>query len=480
MRSSHAFVVGDPVASDPRRTGRTLSPAWAEVDRIHEEMLWSRMDTALTVNALCRLGAAITWMALALVTGADAGWGCGMLLGGALSLLHARRRTVLTLVDNAGRFASAVRWLLPYPRVPHINPVGVIETTGALVALLGTGWIGNAFAGAPSARAAGPAALALLLLNYIGIVVNFTGHVSWELDQAAAVFVKTRAYLAPACAAVGLFLLWPGRGLEEAYPAAVVVALAGGVAILVAGWVAERCLTSAARLNAHRIHSVRRAVQAVDGGYVHQLKNIARIVYHRSDEICAGDLRERVRRLCVAISSTEQMFKGGHGQPARCVEEVVNGLLGVDERFASLRNVDADLDPRDLTSGDAELVAIAVGDLCSNALNAGASRFRVGLRAEAAKHGSWLTLEAECVCGKRLPEVPEDSSLMRLATLLHYNRGTFVICDGGGSHRFTLRWPSTSRPRARAFGGDRDEPESTDDADFFEWPRPPMTWSDSE
>jgi hypothetical protein len=176
---------------------------------------------------------------------------------------------------------------------------------------------------------------------------------------------------------------------------------------------------------------------------------MARIVYRRSGEITEGDLRERVRRLCVAISSTEQMFKNGRGRSVRCVEEVVNGLLGMDERFATLRQVDADLDLRDLTSGDAELVAIAVGDLCSNAVNAGASRFRVGLRADAAEHGSWLTLEAECVCGRSLPEVPEDSSLMRLATLLHYNRGTFLISDADGSHRFTLRWPSTGRPGSR-------------------------------
>ncbi|MBN1170713.1 MAG: hypothetical protein JXA67_00940, partial [Micromonosporaceae bacterium] len=177
-----------------------------------------------------------------------------------------------------------------------------------------------------------------------------------------------------------------------------------------------------------------------------------RILYRRSDEIPTGDLRERVRRLSVAISSTEQMLKSGRGTPASCVEDVVNGLLGLDERFAALRTVDADLDLRDLTPGDAELVAIAVGDLCSNAINANASRFRVGLRAEQAEHGSWLALEAECTCGKAIPEVAEDSSLMRLATLLHYNRGTFVICDEGGSHRFILRWPTTSRPRAWAVG----------------------------
>jgi hypothetical protein len=103
-------------------------------------------------------------------------------------------------------------------------------------------------------------------------------------------------------------------------------------------------------------------------------------------------------------------------------------------------------------------VAIAVGDLCSNAVNADARRFRVGLRAQPAEHGSWLTLEAECTCGKAIPEIAEDSSLMRLATLLHYNRGTFVIHDSEGSHRFILRWPTTSRPRARAAGG----PDSTE------------------
>jgi hypothetical protein len=453
VRTGHDFDVPDPDSDETEWDGYTASPAWAEVDRIREEMLWSRLETALTASALGRVAAAVGWMTLALVTGASASWGIAMLVGGCLALVHARRSTVLLLADNAGVFSAAVRWLLPYPRVPHINPVGVIETSGVMIANAGTGWIGGAFAGTPGARAAESAALVLLVVYDLGVIINFTGHVSWELGPAAAFYSGIRPFLPPAMAVVCVGLLWPRPEMGVAYGPAVVTVVVGGMAILLGGWTSGWFLSSAAALMTQRFHGVRRAVQAVDGGYVHQLKNVARIVYRRSDEIAAGDLRERVRRLCVAISSTEQMFKSGRGQPARCVEEVVNGILGLDERFAALRNVEADLDPRDLTAGDAELVTIAVGDLCSNAVNAGASRFRVGLRAETAEHGSWLTLEAECVCGKSMPEVPEDSSLMRLATLLHYNRGTFVISDGGGSHRFTLRWPSTSRPRARACSG---------------------------
>ena len=449
MRAGHAFALNDPDATGARVAAGGAAPsAWAEIDRIWEEMLWSRLDAAFTANALARVVAAVSWTTLALVTGADASWGIGMVLGGCLSLLHARRRTVLLIADNAGPLAPAVRWLLPYPRVPHINPVGLIEGAGLIVASVGTGRLGDAFAGTPAAVAAAPAALALLVLYIVGVIVNLTSHVAWEIGPVSAFYRRVRPYLAPAFAVTATGLLWPDRNLGAAYPAAVAIVVLGAVCIVLAGQAAAAFLASTARRLSNQVGSVRRTVQAVDGAHVHQLKNMARIVYRRSGEITSGDLRERIRRLCVAISSTEQMFKSGQGQSAQCVEEVVNGLLGLDERFEALRHVDADLDLRDLTAGDAELVAIAVGDLCSNAVNAGASRFRVGLRADPAEHGTWLTLEAECVCGRSLPDVPEDSSLMRLATLLHYNRGTFVISDGEGSHRFTLRWPSTARPGA--------------------------------
>ncbi len=116
MRIGHDFDVPDPDSDETEWDGYAGSPAWAEVDRIREEMLWSRLETALTASALGRVAAAVGWMTLALVTGASASWGIAMLVGGCLALLHARRSTVLLLADNAGAFSPAVRWLLPYPR----------------------------------------------------------------------------------------------------------------------------------------------------------------------------------------------------------------------------------------------------------------------------------------------------------------------------------------------------------------------------
>lgn len=457
----HDLAVGaSRTPSAARLVGGEESPVWAGLDRVREELLWSWMDRLLTVGALVRVVVAVLWTAMAAATAATIWWGVAMVIGAALSLLHARRGTVLLIADHAGPLAPAVRWLLPYPRVPHVNPIGVLETLGVLAASVGTGWMGAAFDATAGSRAAGSAALAMIFVYDVSFVVNLTGHVTWQFEPIGAFYRRIRSITAPGIALIAMAVLWPSRGLGSGYPSSVVVVLVGTVAMALTGVVAKRLLDSTARTTGRGINEVRRTTQAVDGSYVHQLKNQARILYRRSDEIAAGDLRERVRRLSVAISSTEQILKSGRGTPARCVEDVVNGLLGVDERFAGLRNVDADLDLGQLTAGDAELVAIAVGDLCSNAINANASAFRVGLRAEVGRFGGWLELEAECVCGKPIPEIAEESSLMRLARLLHYNRGSFVIRDDGASHRFILRWPSagTSETGTSVISADHVEP----------------------
>lgn len=452
---THTYTVSIPgLDGTPGPNRPEQAPVWAELTRIREEMLWSFMDRMLTAGALIRVAVAVMWMALALATGAEAWWGACMMLGGLLSLLHARRGMVMLIADSAGPLGRFVRWLLPYPRGPHVNPTGAIEATGAVVACIGTGWFGAAFTTTPSARAVGILASALMYAYTTSIVVNLTGHVTWEFGPIAPFFQRVRPIVSLGCSIIALAMLWPSPDLAAAYPATVTISIIATASMVFAGPMAQWFLASTAQHSSSHIHATRSATQAVDSQYVHQLKNMARILYRRADEIPSGDLRERVRRLSVTISSTEHMLKSGQGIPARCVEDVVNGLLGLDERFATLRNVDSDIDFHELTPGDAELIAIAVGDLCSNAVNARASRFRVGLRMEPDDAGHWLVLAAECVCGKAIPEVAEDSSLMRLATLLHYNRGTFVIQDDGCSHTFTLRWPTTSARRAGAEGND--------------------------
>jgi hypothetical protein len=425
------------------------APVWAEVDRVGEEMLWDRFDAALTARALARVAAGAGWLILAAVNGVPVRWGVPMLFGSGLALLHARRPQVMALADASGVFSPAIRWLLPYPRTPHVNAVGLIEALAVALAAIGTGWIGGAFTPSATARAAAPVATALIMLVSLGITLNHTSHLAWELDPAAAFYRWLRPLIAPLMGGATMVLLWPSDRLGEAYRAAATVVVTGGVTLVCAAFFAQYALAPATARLVGRTRGIRAAVQAVDARHVHQLKNLARILYLRSDEIADSELRERVRRLSVAISATEQLLKAGGGLPIQGVQEVLDGFLGLDERFARLRHIDADLDPRDLTPGDAELISIAAGDLCSNAVNAQASSFTIGLRSQEAPSGNWLVLQAHCVCGKPLPDIPEDSSLMRLAGLLHSNGGSFVITEKEGQHTFELRWPTSSTPRAR-------------------------------
>lgn len=444
----------DTRTNDPDRgpVGVSAEPIWADVSHIRDEMLWDQLDHALTTRAAARLMGALGWMILAITCGGHFGWGVAMLLGTALSVLHARRRIVLAIVDAAGPVSGFVRWLLPYPRSPHTNPCGVIETFGLGVAVLGTGWVGDAFGSTPTAHAAAPAATVMVLIVAAGVTGNFTGHMVWELEEGPLFYRRIRLFIGPAIAIILVMFLWPSPDLGAARAAVMVVTVGGGLAIAVLGWTAQAMVGEEARLVRDRSSQLRAAVQQVDAHQVHQIKNIARLLYDRAEEITEPALREAATRLSLAVSSTEKLLKAGRGLPARCVEDLVDGLIGLDDKATDVCVVEADLDPRDLAPGDADLLMIAVTNLTSNALRAHATAFHVGLTAEPTRQGSRLQLRAACSCGRTLTEsdIAEDSSLMRLAALLKRSGGSFVITDNArGTHEFLLEWPTLTRPRPR-------------------------------
>lgn len=437
---------------DTGPAGVTAEPIWADVSHIRDEMMWDRLDHALTTRAAARLMGALGWMILAVTCGGQFGWGVAMLLGTALSVLHAHRRIVLAIVDAAGPASGFVRWLLPYPRSPHTNPCGVIETLGLGIAVLGTGWVGDAFGSTPTAHAAAPAATVMVLIVAAGVTGNFTGHMSWEFEEGPLFYRRIRLFIGPAIAIFLVMFLWPSPDLGAANAAVLAVTVGGGLAIAVLGWTAQAMVSEEARLVRDRSSQLRAAVQQVDAHQVHQIKNIARVLYDRAEEITEPGLREAAKRLSLAVSSTEKLLKAGRGLPARCVEDLVDGLIGLDDKAADVCVVEADLDPRDLAPGDADLLMIAVTNLTSNALRAHATVFRVGLTAEPTMQGSCLRLHAACSCGRTLTDsdMSKDSSLMRLAVLLERTGGSFVVTDDArGTHEFLLEWPTLSRPRPR-------------------------------
>ncbi len=332
--------------------------------------------------------------------------------------------------------------------VPHINPVGVIETTGGTDRERGHGLVrGSVSLARPARGQRNPLPSSARRLRR-RVIIQLHG--ARFLGTGASGGLLLRDPSVPSSGHGGgvcwVALAEPGSGSR-------LWSLCGdrrGSAGWRSWWVDVRRAVSLLRRRADDPTFPRGTPSrpGVDGGYVQTSSR----TWLAS---CTGD-RTRSRRVtcgsgfvdCVCPSPVPSRCSKAVGAAGALCQEVVNGILG----WTSVRGP-SERGGRPRPEGPdgrrRRMVTIAVGDLCSNAVNAGASRFRWDCGPRPPRYGSWLTLEAECVCGKSMPEVPEDSSLMRLATLLHYNRGTFVISDGGGSHRFTLRWPSTSRPRTR-------------------------------
>jgi hypothetical protein len=429
--------------------GDPEAPLWADLEKIGDEMLWDWLDARHLSRALVRSTAAATWLAVAVAVGARYWWaGIPMLAGCLLSIVHARRRAVLSAADRMRTLGPVVRWFLPYPRSPRPHPIGILDALGVVIGMLATGWVLGSFRGAAS----NGQAMAIAAAGVVAAIgdLNVTGHVSWEFGRPSRGRILARLAVSVIATALVALTLFPPADIGADRKVAVVVFVLVTVGTLLTG-IQGVVVTGRQRRSIDRhIRSLKRAIRYADSRHIHQLKNVARPIYAQVQEVNDRSLRHRIRRLTTAISSMERLFAVNAALGSNAVGEVLAGLRGLDDAFLDYV-VTADLEPADLPEGDQEMIAVAVGDLAANAFKARASRFTIGLTAQRTDNGSLLEIRATCQCPRAFPHrVPPGSSLAGLANMVVGSRGSFVV-DGAGSttHTFVLRWPSIATPRPR-------------------------------
>lgn len=442
--------------SPPVAPATQTGALWAQFDQTREEMRWDILDSAHTSRALLRITACLGWLALAwLYTVSGWWWGLLLLTMTSLSLLHGRRKRVLALADTLGRWGAVIRWLMPYPRKPRLHPIGVLDFIGVMLLGLATGRALNIFH--PERGASGLAAaeglLAIVAMAPGG--VNMSAHVSWALDGLTPQQRRVRALIPLASGLCVAGCLYPASFSGRGHAALVVLALLAGVTTAGACRFGQWLQHQQIKVIDERADALRSAVQDFDAEMVHELKNIARGLYSEDWLSQPQHLQDQARDLALALSATEKALRTGVEFPALGLREIVPGALGLErERFAGIVDIIADLEPQDLLQRDADLLRNAAGNLVSNAVKAGASRFSIGLTAVGQELGALLTLTATCNCRTALTpsDVPPGSSLMKLARKVGMINGRLRLLDAGpDGHAFVISWPSTGDcPRVRA------------------------------
>lgn len=199
-----------------------------------------------------------------------------------------------------------------------------------------------------------------------------------------------------------------------------------------------------------RVWAVKAEVQAVDARHIHQVKNVARLVY---DDVESPDARFKagVRQMVLMLSGLEDSVRSGRDAHARSATEIVAGLRDLDSTVSRSVVVLSDVEPSDLDPSDVELMTFVLGDLISNAVRAESQRTTVEVIAHHEIGGSRIVVTVACECGTPVGPVQEGSSLLHLAGMLALAGGELVLEDGGlPSHRFVAAWPCARLVRTRA------------------------------
>lgn len=440
------------LASRPgaRHSGGMPPSVWEADRQLRHDSLWRDADQVLITRAMARCGLALSWIVLAALTVRSAAWAAGIpvLIGTSLSLLHASHDLVLRMEERLPGGARRVfERLFVYPDEPHLNWVGITEMVSLISLGMATGWPGRLLAPDPAAAAVGSA----ITVGILGsVVANTCAHVTWEVAPGPAWMRRVRLLIGPFGAGIAAGLLWPASTAT----AVRFVAVAGPVLVIAGSWRLIAQVSAQVSGFDEARAQIAELAHRVDSRLVHStLKNPSRMILDELAQIPDPVLRASVQRLCYGIAGFAQSLALGRTRDLHSADEVLQALLSFNPDWSARygSSVTHDLEPEDLTHRDAGIVFIAVSDLATNAAMRSAERLEIALTSTPAASGSMLTLRLLCQCGARITQVPDNSSLMALARLVHGENGMMTIDDAGdGSHVFELTWPSSGRPRHRA------------------------------